>query len=167
MSLKTIRLATIADSDIENFQYPVYSLTPLAGVEISKNYKVSPITLMKYNKKKITVKEYQAEIDRQLDARGKHLIEGDLRDCVLVCDCPNNVHKGDCAVKLLRNYIKVKEDIMTLNDMKKIDLQAEWDTAEPEYKKCPDCGTILEDDMDEDGKDDSYCPKCDDIKDVR
>ena len=164
--MKTIRLKLLAGVKIEELHYKVISLVPIDGIEINKSYRISPITLMKFEKKKITLAELKAEYYRDLDARGKHLIIGEIRDLVLTCKCENNTHIGHCAVGLLKSYTKVKEDIMTLEDMEKVDLQAEWDNAVPVYVKCPDCGHNLEDDEDEDGLEDSYCPKCDDVKKV-
>jgi len=157
--LKTIRLKTIQGKDISDPHYKLVSLVPIEGINLSTNYRVSPISLMKFKKDKINLKEFQAEYNRQLDARGKHLVEGDLRDSVLVCECENNVHKGTCAVKLLKSYIGIKEDIMTYKDIEKVDYAKEWAEASDDISKCPKCDTVLQPD-DDCGM---YCSKCDDV----
>jgi len=157
--LKTVRKNVLDKVDKKDLHYKVVSLVPLEGVDISLSYRVSPITYMKFNKEKISLQEYKAEYNRQLDARGKHLIEGDLRDYVLTCDCENKVHKGHCAVRLLKSYVGIKEDIQTSEDLKKVDYLKEFEDTVVEASRCPKCNTVLEVD-DETGM---YCPKCDDV----
>ena len=156
--LKTTRVATVQSILNEELNYKLGSLTPVEGIEINKNYRINPLVWMKFNKNKITAEELKKEYYRQLDARGKHLIEGDLRDYVLVCDCENKVHRGDCSVKLMRDYLKIKEDICTADDIKKRDFLAEYNEAVVD-DKCPKCSTVLEAD-DDTGM---YCAKCDDV----
>ena len=156
--LQTTRMATIAGANLKDLNYPIRSLTPIEGVDIEKNYRVNALTFMKFKKGNLTSAELKEAYYRQLDARGKHLIGGDLRDLVLVCDCPNKVHKGDCAVKLLRGYLNIKEDINTLEDMTKVDYMEDFNN-EVVDARCPHCSTEMEAD-DETGM---YCPECDDL----
>ena len=155
---KTTRLNIVSGIAKEDLHYPVMSLTPIEGVDINKNYRVNPMLWLTYSRGKITLDDLKIEYYKQLGARGKHLIEGDLRETVLVCACENKVHKGDCAIKLLKSYAGISEDIYTADDLKKVDYMADFHNAVVDVK-CPECSTELEED-DETGM---YCPKCDDV----
>ena len=83
--------------------------------EYNKNFGISPLLHKRYKDKEITFKELEKLHKRQMEARGPHLLKQDMRDVIVVCDCPPLKHKKNCYVNILINFIG-SEDVQDFLD---------------------------------------------------
>jgi len=99
--------------------YEVYNLSnePMECLKTTKLLELPRLHLMKFKKGKITKKELEEQYFRGLDSRGQHLISVDYGSCaVMVCNCKSYKHSDNCAMKYLKDYMKLKNHIIERYD---------------------------------------------------